>query len=52
VLLDYGDIVFHIFMEEDRLRYDLEGLWSEAKTVGVAPTMVRPRQAPALAAVG
>lgn len=52
VLLDYGDIVFHIFMEEERLRYDLEGLWSEAKPVGLAPSAGRARKAPALAAVG
>lgn len=32
-LLDYGDIVVHLFRGEERLFYDLEGLWSEAPKV-------------------
>lgn len=27
VLMDYGDIVVHLFAEEKRQFYDLEGLW-------------------------
>ncbi len=30
VLMDYGDIVVHLFLEETRLYYDLEGLWRSA----------------------
>ena len=33
MLLDYGDIVIHIFHEPLREFYDLEGLWSEARRV-------------------
>ncbi|MDR3121083.1 MAG: ribosome silencing factor [Clostridiales bacterium] len=29
VLLDYGDIVVHIFHEEDRKFYDIERLWAD-----------------------
>jgi len=30
VLMDYGDVVIHIFYQPLREFYDLEGLWSEA----------------------
>lgn len=31
ILLDYGDIVVHIFHEEDRSFYKLERLWTDGK---------------------
>ena len=34
ILLDYGDIVVHIFSKEDRLFYDLERIWSDGKNLG------------------
>lgn len=33
VLLDYGDIVVHIFDDEARRYYDLENLWGDAPRV-------------------
>lgn len=33
VLLDYGSIMVHVFQEQVREFYDLEGLWSEAPEV-------------------
>ncbi|GAC1430570.1 MAG: ribosome silencing factor [Ktedonobacteraceae bacterium] len=33
VLLDYGDIIIHVFAPKEREYYRLERLWSEAKTV-------------------
>ena len=29
ILLDYGDVIVHIFHEEDRKFYDIERLWSD-----------------------
>ena len=33
ILLDYGDVVIHLFEPETRAYYALEDLWSEAKRV-------------------
>lgn len=30
VLLDYGDIVIHIFHEKERQFYNIEGIWKDA----------------------
>jgi ribosome-associated protein len=31
VIMDYGDVIIHVFLEELRELYDLEDLWIEAK---------------------
>jgi len=33
VLLDFGDLVVHVFHEEDRLFYSLERLWKDCPTL-------------------
>ena len=30
VLVDFGAVIVHVFTPEDRVFYDLEGLWSRA----------------------
>lgn len=35
VLLDFGDIIIHIFDKENRLFYDLERLWFDGKTIDI-----------------
>ncbi len=33
ILLDFGDVIVHIFDKEDRLLYDLERIWRDGKQV-------------------
>lgn len=33
ILLDYDDVVVHVFYRENRIFYDLEGLWHDAPRV-------------------
>ena len=35
ILMDYNDIIVHIFSEEERLFYDLERIWRDGKTVNI-----------------
>jgi ribosome-associated protein len=35
VLLDYGDVVVHVFYRDEREFYDLEGLWHDAPRIAV-----------------
>ena len=34
VLMDYEDVIIHIFDEENRLFYDLERIWRDGKILG------------------
>ncbi len=36
ILMDYGDLVIHIFDEENRLFYDLERIWRDGESVNLA----------------
>ncbi|HJA65909.1 ribosome silencing factor [Lachnoclostridium sp. An169] len=33
VLMDYGDIIVHVFDKENRLFYDLERIWKDGKLI-------------------
>ena len=38
VLLDYGDIVVHVFLDETRAYYDLDRLWGDVARLDVPAT--------------
>ncbi|MGC1310362.1 MAG: ribosome silencing factor [Phormidesmis sp.] len=38
VLKDYGDVIVHIFMPDDRDYYDLEAFWGHATRIEFIPT--------------
>ena len=33
ILIDYNDVIVHLFSKEDRLFYDLERIWKDGKIV-------------------
>ncbi len=35
ILLDFNDVIIHVFSQEDRLFYDLERIWRDGKTISV-----------------
>ena len=35
ILMDYGDVIVHVFAKEDRLFYDLERVWRDGTTVAI-----------------
>ena len=35
VLLDFGEIIVHVFDKENRLFYDLERIWRDGKTIEI-----------------
>lgn len=45
VVLDYFDVIVHVMHVETRARYDLEGLWGDAKKV--SPPKPRKKKTPA-----
>ena len=36
ILMDYRDVIIHVFNQEQRLFYDLERIWTEGKIVEAA----------------
>lgn len=35
ILMDYGDVIVHVFDQQNRLFYDLERIWRDGKKIGV-----------------
>ena len=33
ILMDYGDVVVHVFQDDARSSYDLDGLWMDARRI-------------------
>lgn len=36
ILMDFGDIIIHLFDEENRLFYDLERIWRDGSSITIA----------------
>src|SRR5688572_12902204 len=43
VLIDFVDVVVHVFQEQTRSLYDLDGLWMDARRIRVPETVNGPR---------
>jgi ribosome-associated protein len=41
VLLDFGDLVIHVFHEEDRMYYSLERLWKDCPAIPIELPVAR-----------
>ena len=41
VLLDFGDLVVHVFHEEDRMYYSLERLWKDCPAIPIELPVTR-----------
>ena len=46
ILLDYGDVVIHLFDDETRAYYALEDLWAQAKRIPFRPDEEPPTTQP------
>ena len=44
LLMDFSDVIVHVFQADVRRHYDLERLWSEATPLDVSETAVRKRK--------
>jgi len=40
ILIDLGSVIFHVFDEDEREHYNLEGLWTEAPEVDISDWII------------
>ncbi len=41
IVLDYGDIIVHVFYKETRQYYNLERLWSDGKQIDISKFIIK-----------
>ena len=41
IILDYGDIIVHVFYKETRSFYQLEGLWADGEQLDISSLLVK-----------
>ena len=41
IILDYADIIVHVFYKETRNFYKLEGLWADGEPVDISALLVK-----------
>ncbi len=46
ILIDFGDVIVHVFTEERRAYYNLEGLWGDAPQIEAFPAEAGNQEAP------
>ncbi len=44
ILLDFGDVVAHVFHEEDRMYYSLERLWKDCPAIPLELPVAKPAE--------
>jgi len=42
ILLDFGEVIVHVFHEDARYHYDFDGLWADARRVEIPGAPPRP----------
>ena len=40
ILIDFGEVIVHVFTEERRIYYNLEGLWGDAPQIESSPNPI------------